>query len=875
MKKARSKYRILSVIMTVLVLLVSLPTYAFATLIDNTNEVYSSEEASIDTAIDSEKEASKAELLVLEELVPLREENVKHFKLSDGTTKAVAYASPVHYKDADGNWIDIDNSLTLNGSEYTANNKTEIKFANKSGSSGLISIKDGEYKIDFTPLNTNKISVEIENPQGNNSRKFDDIKKLTNLISKATYKNIYDGIDLEYILIGNNIKENIIVNEKQDTYSYSFEIKLNKLSAELIDNSIVLSDSDTGEQIYEIPAPYMLDDNGAYSNDVEYSLVQNNKWKYTLTVTANADWINSEERAFPVTIDPTVVSGTPTKEIFVMEGEGVEDDLPYLIVGNFMGFYYDIPAFIKFDALTTIADGAKLIDAKLNMYISYIQNQTDEDFKIGVYPATANWYSPNTNGQYSISYNNLNSYYDSTQLIDCLFITDEKAYSWNITELYKNWLSGTTTNQGICIKGIGLPTQNDNIDTSQKIANVRIETTQNTGNYMIPTIELTYTNIVGYEDYYAYIENDLGTMGHSYVNAYNGSLTYINHLTSVSCQSLRYDINIIYNSIDENWKPSFAENIADASTMEYEQYVWTDEDGTPHAFKPYLQKNSWGTYVSYEQSSTGQLWEVNNPTVFYPENDINYVLIQTENNEFILRDYEGNQKMFDSNGRLLRICDAQGNVLHFEYLNGRLSNICTYNGETKNILVSLDYYSNGMLGSLRDSTNDSEIILTFHNLVVDDKTYVLIDQISYVIPTDETREYFELLNQVQFIYDDTTGNIRLIIFNEVQKIIYFYEENRIVEVQHQLDDTILSATGIMMQTSEYSLLELDDDSVHLYLYTFDQKGRKDTLSKGTSILNLSLVERYEYDDNQLPNSVYYTISYSEKIFETLPASNGE
>ena len=100
------------------------------------------------------------------------------------------------------------------------------------------------------------------------------MSKLQNLISKAIYTNIYDGIDIEYILVGNNLKENIIVNEKQDSYTFSFELKFNELSAELKDGAIILSDYGSGEQVYVIPAPYMYDANGEYSNSVEYSLVQ-------------------------------------------------------------------------------------------------------------------------------------------------------------------------------------------------------------------------------------------------------------------------------------------------------------------------------------------------------------------------------------------------------------------------------------------------------------------------------------------------------------------------------------------------------------------------------------------------------------------------
>ena len=47
------------------------------------------------------------------EITSLREENVKHFRLADGTYEAVVYAKPVHRKDEKGVWQDIDNNLSL------------------------------------------------------------------------------------------------------------------------------------------------------------------------------------------------------------------------------------------------------------------------------------------------------------------------------------------------------------------------------------------------------------------------------------------------------------------------------------------------------------------------------------------------------------------------------------------------------------------------------------------------------------------------------------------------------------------------------------------------------------------------------------------
>ena len=213
MKTRRKFKRSFTVIMTVVLLFLSFP---FSCLASGTQSQADTENE-IETA-----ELQENETVAIRENESLRDANIKHFDLSDGTSKAVVYSQAVHYLDENGKWIDINNSLTLSGNEYSANNKSEIKFANKSGSNGLLTIKDGGYKIDLTPLDTNKVSVEIENPQ--------------------EYKNIYDGIDLEYILTGNNVKENIIVNSKQDSYVYTFVLKLNKLNAELVDNSIALYD---------------------------------------------------------------------------------------------------------------------------------------------------------------------------------------------------------------------------------------------------------------------------------------------------------------------------------------------------------------------------------------------------------------------------------------------------------------------------------------------------------------------------------------------------------------------------------------------------------------------------------------------------------
>ena len=56
-------------------------------------------------------EKPPVEQYILSEDVSRRTENEKHFLLSDGSYQLSSYQDNVHYKDEEGNWQEIDNSL--------------------------------------------------------------------------------------------------------------------------------------------------------------------------------------------------------------------------------------------------------------------------------------------------------------------------------------------------------------------------------------------------------------------------------------------------------------------------------------------------------------------------------------------------------------------------------------------------------------------------------------------------------------------------------------------------------------------------------------------------------------------------------------------
>ena len=65
---------------------------------------------------------------MVHEVTELREENIKHYALPDGSFRAVAYNQPIHQKDSNGNWKTIDNSLRL---QTKAGNSTYTTVDNR------------------------------------------------------------------------------------------------------------------------------------------------------------------------------------------------------------------------------------------------------------------------------------------------------------------------------------------------------------------------------------------------------------------------------------------------------------------------------------------------------------------------------------------------------------------------------------------------------------------------------------------------------------------------------------------------------------------------------------------------------------------------
>lgn len=218
----------------------------------------------------------------------MRSENEKHYRLEDGSYVAAQYPTAVHYKDENGNWANIDNTLSFEESKsdedfdgYTNNeNSFSVKLANDAKDQ-LLRLDDGEgsvfMKLSESAAESSEISVEnADNTAAAQSEltveeQNEAAMSLDALTSKAEYADVMPGVDLEYTVMPDGVKEYIVVNEKLSDYEFSFELSLGDMYLrENDDNSISIMTADSEEK-YIIPAPYMTDANDRYSEAVEYT----------------------------------------------------------------------------------------------------------------------------------------------------------------------------------------------------------------------------------------------------------------------------------------------------------------------------------------------------------------------------------------------------------------------------------------------------------------------------------------------------------------------------------------------------------------------------------------------------------------------------
>ncbi len=821
------------------------------------------------------------------ELTDRREQNVKHFRLSDGSIVAAQYATSIHEQDENGEWQDIDNTLGDSGNEYATPN-ARVKFTKKiTGNENLFTLHDGKYKI------TMSLDGAIKKTTGtvtNTQTEFDEdttqlqkMMTLDKLSAKIMYADILDGVDLEYVLNSVNVKENIIVKEKKDSYTYTFTLDLNNLTATLQeDGSIHIKDPDSGEVKYRMPAPIVYDAAGITAGNSlsAYTLTQTGNHTYTLSVTVNADWMNAEERMFPVTVDPTISPELSDVTDLYIDKNNPNSSYFNAAVSNVSS---NCTTYWKTSQLPTIPASAYIVDAAFSMHTFSAGRG-----KVGVYGLTYSWNEQLTWTIAAASESQAAAFNNAPQMVDYITLNETATqwYTWNITSIVKDWYSNAKPNYGLSFKPV----------TASTYTNCYFYSSDYASGYNAPKLAITYRDMKGVEDYWAFSSHSAGLAGSGSVNLATGNLVLALPTLGTTDGLFGFDVGIIYNSVltNSSHTPSCTDDFVtcssaglgrvlnvretlilatytNADNQEEDYYVWSDSDGTEHLF---IETETTGTYKD--------------------EDGLQLTLVVTDDGATIT-DANKNVRTFvwskvsayypDTHLVLERVTDRYGNVLKFalDYTNGNvrlisvipngtlekdaidyltisynsLGSVMRIENSTAKLFVNFNYAAN-FESTMLSPTCSGPLAYAYYGHITDTGADVIDATVHYTytnVAAEGSPALYRLAaaiddfsqTEIRYTYD-TAGRVLTVQEwgqNTPGQKISFNYENRYTEIRNSGSDDIFNN---------------NDDLITIY--SFDHQGRAANVystNQHRNIIYGATAGAYETENDNAKNSLKNTI----------------
>ena len=252
-----------------------------------------------------------------------RTENSNTFYTSNGTYATIATTDPICYED-DGKYKDIDNTIIKKDANTLTNTdngySVELPKVYDSGDNIVISKDNVSVSLGIigngvsSKAKVNNYKSEKADETSLQNQLYNELE-ISKTESAVLYKNVYSNTDIEYQILPNSIKENIIINKAPtDKLSYTYSLKTNGATAILNDDNSVSVISNE-EEVFVIPAAYMYDAKDNFSDNIDISLDKITDSEYTLTYNPDMQWLLDKSIEYPVIIDPDVITDANSEAI--------------------------------------------------------------------------------------------------------------------------------------------------------------------------------------------------------------------------------------------------------------------------------------------------------------------------------------------------------------------------------------------------------------------------------------------------------------------------------------------------------------------------------------------------------------------------------
>lgn len=390
--------------------------------------------------------------IAVDEEAMLANDHTINLENKDGSNTVYLFSEPISYTDENGKLktkdISVekqtDKKLKSNGYEYTnGQNDYRINFSTNSNTGLYIEFDNSSYSI--IPQSDNS-ATGTESTSEILGERFEDFE----------YKNIYgEGTNLKFYPQLNGVKDEIVLNSNIGKNIFSFKLKTSNCKAVLNnDGTVSLISNDNSESVQTFSAPFAYDskyiegDKNEHYIDCSYSLKKVDDNTYIMSVNVDKSWLESENTAYPIVIDPATGNLSYSEDAGVYSAKsstnygseqtccfGRAHEYGYGRVLN----YFKMPTAIK-------------KGATINSAYSWQRETTGRttSTKVTPYVITKGWMEG------SVTYANKPSYTKAVSMSSKTINAKSKDnssnsnwYKFNIAPAIKAWADGTQHNYGL------------------------------------------------------------------------------------------------------------------------------------------------------------------------------------------------------------------------------------------------------------------------------------------------------------------------------------------------------------------------------------------------------------------------------------------
>ena len=689
------------------------------------------------------------------EIYELRERNKKVFDIGNGCQQAIFYPSDIHvFNEETGVYEETDNSILedLNSKHFVCGkNRFTAKFSREEDNDELFSIEKGMHRVTVCARKDKK------------HKNMGVIPALKNHDRRVlSYSCVENSSDYEYSVSNDGVKENIIIREKARAYRYPFILTCENVTAEFDEKTkrIAFRSNETGQEVFYIPAPYMIDNKGVTSTAVWYEMKHMDSGEIYLTVTADSDFINAEEREFPVTIDPQInVTGEGTITTYSWRDNSVYSYSLHS-VGTFNNGDGNCNAgrmYISL-ALPSLPRNPRITKAEL------IFSQFTGTCESGTYPLMG-LYRVNENiqiGEYTPAVDD--NLIDFAKMKSDHIENDEVIkYSFDITTFIDQMSKNEITNHNLVLKMLDeSSTYNDNITLCS----------HSYGTDEAPKLVITYDTTYGLDSSHHNHSHDLGRFGQGSIDLQCGNLMFDAEDFVWNGNRLPVTIKHLYNSALSDYQYTKNNTIglhtADFSAMKLGLGFRLNIMQSIQSVSFMHDGNSYLGYVYIDENGNEMYFKENDNCVRCDDNSQCYHLFEDISENGMLYDpvkntlsKDDDTYLFDTLGRLIKITDAYGNHKDITYTDNRISSVTDGAGREFDFV----YNTSGYLTSIT-SPNNTTISYSYSG-----------DLLSTITYEDERKAVISYIGNKPSsvtLQDDNSKNI--------YKVTYTFSGNRLVNI---------------------------------------------------------------------------------------------